>query len=178
MLSYSREATASLLSGFECGIPLMDEFIRDQLDVFLTNNSHYSLYVIRDGGYEVVAFFVISAGIFVDCEEEYLDLPYGKPWGYMDQNFQLHTALMYPTMEIDYLAVRKDRQNRGIGRYIISEIVRKLADEKGLYFLTVEAYHDSSYSAVPFYEKLGFFALQEYSDDSNTLRMAMRIVSD
>ena len=31
------------------------------------------------------------------------------------------------------------------------------------------------YSAIPFYEKQGFFALQEYSDEYDTLRMALRV---
>ena len=174
MLIYSKEARADLLNGFECGVPVMDEFIRTQLDVFLKNDSRYSLYVAKNDDAEVVAFFVISSGIFVDCAEEYADLPFGKPWSYMDEDLQLQDGRMFPTLEIDYLAVRKDCRNSGIGRQVMSELIGIAAD-RNVFFLTVEAYHDTTYSAIPFYEKQGFFALQEYSIDSNTLRMAMRV---
>jgi len=51
-----------------------------------------------------------------------------------------------------------------------------MAAQKDLFFLTVEAYYDNNYSAIPFYEKNGFFPLQELSPNNNTLRMAMRVV--
>lgn len=81
---------------------------------------------------------------------------------------------MYPTLEIDYLAVRKDLRGKGYGSEIMAELVKK-AKSKNCYFLTVDALHIKGYSAIPFYEKNGFFALQEYSDESDTLRMALRV---
>ena len=173
MLSFSKEERADLLNGFECGIPVMDEFIRTQLDDLLSNDPRYSLYVVRNDGADIVAFFVISIGAFVDNKGEYADLPFGKPWGYMDEDSELRSCLRYPTLEIDYLAVRKDCRNNGIGHQVVLELIG-LATERDMFFLTVDAYHDASYSAIPFYEKQGFFALQEYSVDSNTLRMAKR----
>ena len=110
----------------------------------------------------------------MDEKEEYADLPSGKPWGYIDEDLELRSCLSFPTLEIDYLAVRKDFRNKGIGHQVMLELMR-LATEGDVFFLTVDAYHDTSYSAIPFYEKQGFFALQEYSVDSNTLRMAMRV---
>jgi len=86
----------------------------------------------------------------------------------------MHSGTMYPTIEIDYLAVRKDLRERGYGTEILTEIT-EAARRKGSYFLTVDAYHDREYSAIPFYEKLGFFALQEFSEEHETLRMAKRV---
>ena len=82
--------------------------------------------------------------------------------------------MWYPSMEIDYLAVRNDLRNRGYGSRIIDEISLR-AKNKHFFFLTVDAYHTKEYSAIPFYEKQGFFALQDYSDKYDTLRMAMRV---
>ena len=174
MLRFSKEEGTDLLNGFECGIPVMDEFIHTQLDTFLRSSPRYTLYIVKNDEADVVAFFVISTGAFVDEKEEYADLPFGKPWGYMDEDLELRSCLRFSTLEIDYLAVRKDFRNKGIGHQVMLELMR-LATEGDVFFLTVDAYHDTSYSAIPFYEKQGFFALQEYSVDSNTLRMAMRV---
>lgn len=58
---------------------------------------------------------------------------------------------------------------------VVSEDGLGMAKDRKCYFLTVDAYHSKSYSAIPFYEKQGFFALQDYSDDFDTLRMAKRV---
>ena len=118
--------------------------------------------------------FVTSAGIFVDNDGEYQDIPNGKPWGFLDGDSQIQSQTVYPSLEIDYLAVRKDVRESGIGSRIIEELSLR-ARGKNCFFLTVDAYHTKGYSAIPFYEKQGFFALQEYSDEYDTLRMARRV---
>ena len=174
MLRFSKESSADILTDFECGIHVMDEFIHGSLNVFLQNDPRYSFYVIFDDSLGIVGMCVTSAGVFVDHDGQFEDIPFGKPWGYFDEEFQLHSGTMYPTLEIDYLAVRKDLREQGFGREIIAELLA-VAAQKNCYFLTVDAYHDSEYSAIPFYEKCGFFALQEYSEDHDTLRMAKRV---
>lgn len=174
MLRYSQESTAELLKDFECGIQIMDDFIQNSLDSFLKNDPRYSLFIAIDDKLGIVAMYVTSAGIFVDHDGEYQDLPFGKPWGYIGDDFQIHSGTMYPTLEIDYLAVRKDLRNKGYGTEIMAELSRN-AKNKNCYFLTVDALHIEGYSAIPFYEKKGFFALQEYSDEFDTLRMARRV---
>ncbi len=174
MLRYSRESSADILKGFECGIQAMDDFIHDTLASFLEKDPRYSFYVVKDDLLGIVAMFITSAGIFVDHDDEFQDLPFGKPWGYLDDDLQMHSGTMYPTLEIDYLAVRKDLREQGIG----SEIIERLSESarhRNCFFLTVDAYHTKDYTAIPFYEKQGFFALQEYSDEYETLRMAKRV---
>ena len=105
MLKYSREDSADILKDFECGIRAMDDFIHSRLDSFLNNDSRYSFYVALDDEHGIVAMFVTSSGIFVDHDGEFQDLPLGKPWGYLDDDFEMHSGTMYPTLEIDYLAV-------------------------------------------------------------------------
>ena len=174
MLKYSREDSADILKDFECGIRAMDDFIHSCLDSFLNNDSRYSFYVALDDEYGIVAMFVTSSGIFVDHDGEFQDLPLGKPWGYLDDDFEMHSGTMYPTLEIDYLAVRRDLRDKGIGTEIIAHL-SETAHGKKCYFLTVDAYHTKGYNAIPFYEKQGFFALQEYSEEYDTLRMAKRV---
>lgn len=173
MLQYTKEISTKTLEGFECGIAKMDDFIHHSLDAFLKNDSRFNFYVVRDGQ-DVVAMFVTSRGMFIDHDDVFDDIPFGKPWGYLGKDFRMHSGMMYPTLEIDYLAVRKDLRGNGFGSAIIDEL-SKIAQSIGCYFLTVDAYHDNEYSAIPFYEKCGFFAIQELSEDYDSLRMACRI---
>lgn len=107
MLKYSRGDSADILRGFECGIRAMGDFIQSELDSFLKNDPRYSFYVALDDEQGIVAMFVTSAGIFVDFDGEFQDLPLGKPWGFLGDDFKMHSGTMYPTLEIDYLAVRR-----------------------------------------------------------------------
>lgn len=175
MLRYSKELSADILKCFDCGIQVMDDFIHHALNDLLAENPHYNLYVASSEDCGVVAMFVTSNGAFIDSDGSFQDLPYGKPWGYFDDNSHIQTGTMYPTLEIDYLAVRKDLQNRGFGTEII-EYLAGIASSNNLYFLTVDAYHKNNYSAIPFYEKQNFFAIQEYSDEFDTLRMVRRVI--
>ena len=102
--------------------------------------------------------YIISAGIFVDKDGVFENIPYGKPWAYLDEDSGMQYATMYPTLEIDYLAVRKDLRKKGYGSLVIEEL-SKTARNRNCYFMTVSAYHSKDYSAIPFYEKQGFFAI-------------------
>lgn len=174
MLRFSRAFSTEILKDFECGIPVLDDFIHGSLASFLERDKRYSLWVLKDDSLEIIAMVVTSNSIFIDSEGEFKDIPAGKPWAYFDNDYQIHSGTMYPTLEIDYLAVSKDLRNKGYVTDIIHHLERQ-ALQRGCYFLTVDAYHDKTYSAVPFYEKRGFFALQEYSEDYETLRMALRV---
>lgn len=174
MLRFSKELTADILNGFECGVQTMDGFIRDSLVSLINEDRRYSLYVAVEDSLGVVALFITSSGIFIDHNSEYHDLPSGKPWGFIDDDFQMKSGIMYPTLEIDFLAVRKDLRGKGYGTQVIEEL-SAMARSKNCFFLTVDAYHTGVYSAIPFYEKQGFFALQEYSEEYDTLRMAKRV---
>ena len=173
MLLYSKESSADVLDGFECGVQKMDSFIHESLDTFLKNDPRYSFFVAKEER-DIVAMFVVSSGMFVDHDGEFDDIPFGKPWGYMGEDFKMHSGMMYPTLELDYLAVRKDLRKKGYGSEIVKELSR-MARSKDCFFLTVDAYHDKEYSAIPFYEKCGFFALQEFAEEYDSLRMAYRV---
>ena len=82
------------------------------------DSAEYSFYVALDDEHGIVAMFATSSCIFVDHDGEFQDLPLGKPWGYLDDDFEMHSGTMYPTLEIDYLAVRRDLRNEGIGTEI------------------------------------------------------------
>jgi len=62
----------------------------------------------------------------------------------------------YETIELEYLAVKCDKQKLGIGRCIIDYIVNNLMQGRNI--LSVSAYRDidTKYTAEPFYEKCKF----------------------
>ena len=169
-LRYLRIDSADILKSFNCGIHNMDIFIHSSLDSLIQQNKKYSLFIVEDDEV-IVGMYVISTGHLVDSDGVFHEIPEGEPWIYLGKELQVQDAQRYETQEIDYLAVREDLLKTGIGTAIIRKLSQD-AMEKGYYFLTVDAYHDSQYSAIPFYEKMGFFALEEYSEEKNTLRMA------
>ena len=79
---------------------------------------------------------------------------------------------VFPAIEIAYLAVEKHYRNKGIGRYIIEEVVRKVKSERPDYqFITVDAYVETEYSAVGFYLKCQFEPAEPTPGYKDTLRM-------
>ena len=134
-LIYERTDDMSALSDFRCGIDEMDVFIHNRLQSAIKTNDLETYIVWQDE--EILAVFSICDNILKSR------LSSGK-------------RLDYSTREIEYLAVRKDRQHCGIGSSIIRLIVERLMNHKTL--LSVSAYIDvdSKYTAEPFYEKCGF----------------------
>lgn len=50
MLRYSKESSAGMLKDFECGIPAMDGFIHESLNILIKNDSRYDFYVAEEEG--------------------------------------------------------------------------------------------------------------------------------
>ena len=61
----------------------------------------------------------------------------------------------YPCLEIDFIAVRDEWRNKGIGTHII-QLAEENAKAADFHFLTTAAFFNRKYSAVGFYEKCGF----------------------
>ena len=62
----------------------------------------------------------------------------------------------YPALEISYLAVKEEHRSQGIRKAIVDSIADITQRQKnaGCMFLTVEAYIENDYSAVPFLQCL------------------------
>ena len=173
-MDYLRVDSAKILNSFECGIQTMDFYIHTYLDSLIRQDNRFRLYVTMEKNADIVGMFVLRDSSFVDYDDAFHDIPHGEMFGYLDDDFQILKTTSYPTLRIEYLAVREDLRNQGYGMEIIN-IISRMAMDNECYFLTVDAYHNAEYSAIPFYEKMGFFAIEEFSDDSDTLRMAKRL---
>lgn len=151
----------------------MDEFIKNGMKSIL-QDTRYSLYVVRDDSDILVGMFVFSEGIVLRKKNEYLDIiDDGCEYAILEGE-HIIDKIRYSSLEIDYLAIQKEHRNQGIGSTIISELA-KLAKSQGRHFLTVDAFHDKDYSAIPFYEKNQFLAVEDFREEQDTLRMFRHI---
>ena len=93
-----------------------------------------------------------------DCKEDLrLKFPDIENWPELKDYWE---AGVFPSIEIDYLAVRKEYRNQHIGTDIIS-IIESFKDDPFYnhpLFLSVDAYCTNEYSAIRFYERCRFWA--------------------
>lgn len=165
----------SLLEGFHCGIKAMDNFIHSGLADSIRNHycNTYAVYL----GPELVAMFALSFDS-LELDSDSLDemaggLTSNKPdlsRDYVDTFLSKHH---YPALEIAYLAVEERYRTQGIGKSIVNAIAEMAQRQKtaGCMFLTVEAYIEQGYSAVPFYSKCQFEPCEFKKPNKETLRM-------
>lgn len=147
----------------------MDLFIHDGLE-YILQEPKYNFYTVVDDSNVIVAMFVYSEGKVLREKNEYLEIiEDGSPHATFENGCVID-RICYDTLEIDYLAVQEEYRNRGIGSTIISQLAL-LAKKKGKHFLTVDAFHEEGYSAIPFYEKNQFITVEEYKKEKDTQRM-------
>ena len=161
-----RAADTSALSDFWCGVESMDDFIHDTekglakfIQLRLSN-----LWIVFEGD-KAVAFFALSKdALMLNTEDR---------WN-IERKEQNTIALpnpndadkfwdkeKYPAIEIDYLAVCKEKRvnpDDHLGTYLIDHIIDWACNDifSATMFLTVEALDTKEYSAVDFYRNCDF----------------------
>lgn len=169
---------ASELSGFKCGIDVMDEFIRDGLTEELESTGCDS-YILLDGD-EVIAFFATCRDTLLLDFDSKEDLVCGystaEAPNLTDEEREafISSSRPLPAIKIAYLAIRQDRQGKGIGTMIMNSILNKVAKSyPECNFVTVEALCMNGYSAVSFYHK---FRFQQITQNTVGVRMYRTII--
>ena len=131
-LSIERAFDTDALSLFNCGVRAVDQLIHKRNGGVLSVVSEVpcEFYVARINEVPAAVFVFSNRTIILN-----------------DQR--------YPCLEIEFMAVRDEWRNKGIGTHIIqlAEGNARAADYR---FLTTAAFFNRSYSAVGFYEKCGF----------------------
>lgn len=151
----------------------MDIFIKDGLQSII-QDPKFNFYVVKDDDDVIVAMFVYSEGKVIRGKDEYVEIvDDGCPHAVFEDGYIID-CICYDTLEIDYLAVNEKYRNQGIGSAIISQLAQ-LAKGYGKHFLTVDAFHEEGYSAIPFYEKNNFIAVEDFKKDQDTQRMFLFI---
>lgn len=149
----------SILSSFYCGIEEMDSFIHDALQSTITANACKAFCLYAED--EVVAIYAMNFDSLILKTQEAYDLlhrdkdPIDIKLEYEDI---FKSEQSHPALEISYLAVRNDCQQKKLGTLIVDHIIEEAKSQTlgGCQFITVSAYDTHKYSAIGFYEKCGF----------------------
>ena len=136
-LVFERAFDIEALSSFSCGVRELDLLIHKKDGGLLDfiKNVDCELFIVNFDGCPV-AFFVHSKGCLNTEDGD------------------------YDATEIDFIAVKDDFREQGIGRIII-DVISNYSIQNDRLFLTVGAFVNKRYSAVGFYEKCGFEIIGE-----------------
>ena len=170
VLDIRRADDTSALFDFKCGVKSMDDFIHDPKDglakfikLRLSN-----LWIVFESE-KAVAFFALSKDALMLNSEDRRTIERDKEKSTAlaapEDADKLWEKEKFPAIEIDYLAVCKEKREEPddhLGTAIIQKIAQFAAADKlsATMFLTVEALDTKEYSAVKFYRNCDF----EFSD--------------
>ena len=166
VLDIRRADDTSALFNFRCGVKSMDDFIQDPKDglaKFIKLRLSNLWIVFEDE--KVVAFFALSKDALMLNSEDRRAIERDKEKATAlaapEDADKLWEKEKYPAIEIDYLAVCKEKREEPgehLGTAIIQKIAQFAAADKlsATMFLTVEALDTKEYSAVQFYRNCDF----------------------
>lgn len=151
-LHYKQTSDISDLRGFYCGIYEMDIFIQRSLQNFLNTHPDVRNYIVYENGVAVALLTLKHKNITLVSTDRYIETEY-----------------------IEYLAVRREVQCKGIGKQIIEWIIN--GAPTSIRHISVDAFISdvTAYTAVPFYEKCGFKAIGKKHPMYETVKMLLTI---
>ncbi len=146
LVPYDPAAVYKGIRQFDCGNEMVNRFVVRSLKKRV-GRGFSRAYVLLDAEGKFAGFYTLDTfSIMRELFESPEDLPGLPP--------------LVPAVKLGMLGVDRRWQKRGIGRRLLRDAmlkvlqISKIAGCAGLYLLAEE-------EAVPFYEKLGFFALKE-----------------
>jgi GNAT superfamily N-acetyltransferase len=151
------QTSAHDLSGFDCGGPALNDWLRDRA---LKNESRFSRTYVVCVGNRVVAYFCISAGA----------VERSKAPGKVRRN----APETIPVSVIGRLAVSLDHAGKGLGADILSDALRRIALASQSIGMGAVLVHAKDDAAKRFYMKCAEFI--EYPEDSRTLFLPIETV--
>lgn len=173
-LKFEKLMDVSELCDFYCGIDTMDAFLHGDFQDYLYLGVCQA-YVVKEEGKVIAMYSLDKFNVFISDEAKSKMHNGIKPipQDALDPNNPYWRLPFIDSWEITYLAVAKERQREHIGSFLIEKIVKDLVRDENCKspLLTVRAYKSTAYTAVPFYEKCGFYPTEEASDSKPTLCM-------
>jgi GNAT superfamily N-acetyltransferase len=152
-------STEHVLSGFDCGEPALNDWLRSQA---LKNESRFSrTYVVCEAD-RVVGYYCISAG----------SVERGAAPGRLRRN----APQAIPVSIIGRLAVCKSHAGRGLGASLLSDALQKIAFASQSIGISAVLVHAKDDKARSFYLRCAEFI--EYPKDSRTLYLPMETIID
>lgn len=169
-LKFERADDVDALSNFVCGLPDIDDFIHHRLRDYVSMGG-CELYVVKEQE-EIIAMFCLDNSTLPLSETAKEKMQEGTkptPPHNPEPNDSYWWKPCYEAVEITYLAVAEARRNQHIGSFIIEAIMNKVAisDYQGDFVIVRALQCQDGYTAVPFYEKCGFFLAEKRVSDKN-----------
>lgn len=164
-LVIERATNVGALCSFRCGQDVVDSIICE-LDGHLATND---LFLVKEEG-ELVAIFCLERfghNMFLsDSAKANMQKgikPVPQKASAEELQSYLDSTFHFDSKELSLLAVKEGERGRHIGSSIIENIIDLFANDPNnkFEFLFVRALHMQYYSAVPFYQKCGFFPTQD-----------------
>ncbi|MBC7964785.1 MAG: GNAT family N-acetyltransferase [Fuerstia sp.] len=147
-------------SGFECGIPILDEWLTTKVSQFEKKDLARTYVLVETGSTLVKGYYCLSNHTVI-----YESLPTDQAKGL--------PQIDMPVVLIGRLAVDQSVQGQKLGEFLLIDALRRaeyLAAKIGIRAVEVDAINQS---AKHFYERYGFLTL---SDDPHHLFLLMSII--
>lgn len=143
-LAIERFRNGLSINRFSCGRPQIDRFVKNYAKKAEKRLEH-RVYVAMNGPDTCpVGFYALQLG------SESLDVFDSRPDDY------IRNLPAFPAVHLSFLGVRSDVHRRGVGRFLIADVIAKayeISDHAGFYALTLVSLDDES---TKFYKGLGF----------------------
>lgn len=173
-LVFERVDSVDTLSDFSCGLPVIDDFIHNELHEYVCMGE-CELWIVKDiAKDEVVAMFCLgksNLSLSESAKKKIFDGEKPAPQQQPDSEDVYWWSPFHEATEITYLAVAERRRKQHIGSFIIEEIMNRVASLSSEYagdYVIVRALQCADgYTAVPFYEKCGFFLAEDRVSNKN-----------
>lgn len=152
--------SASDLEAFDCGNPMIDQYLVQQANVFDEENRAKTFLLLSHQG--IVGYYTLIAG----CLEV--------------EDIQNQVLLKKPYVNLAYFAINAPYQKQGYGRLLMGEVFQSAA-VIGSYAGAELIYIESTDESVPFYELLGYQLLhplrrpENFTVDTSTIEFPMSI---
>lgn len=151
------------LKPFDCGDDDLNGFLMEDAKLFMAQRLAKTYLVLEDE--KVIAYFCLFNDKISRQEVT------NGSWRKVKKSFPHAKHLgSYPAIKIGRFAVSLEFRKHGLGSELMNFIKYILSEDTGYStsrFITVDAY----LTAIPFYEKNGFKALQSERDNGNTQAM-------
>lgn len=159
-------------SGFDCGDEGLNSYIRDFQNSLVFHNANFNnTTVIMDDEEDCeIAFITTRFNALIIGEKEIIDLA-------AELSIQTNLPNEIPAIEILYLAVNNNQQERGYGKSILGSIIAKalkMSNEIGCRYIFLWSIRNQG--IIDFYKKYGFKEMRESSEGENLMLMRLDLL--
>jgi GNAT superfamily N-acetyltransferase len=141
---------------FDCGRTPLNNFIKNKAKKSLARLEHRTFVALGDGSKRCLGYYALQVG------SDQL------PQGNKHSSTYVGGYAAFPAIHLSFLAVDRDFQRQGLGRYLLQDVftrVAQVAKHVGFFALTLQSLDNDS---TEFYRSIGF---EEYTEGGHQPKM-------